>query len=185
MAIFRQVWYPMVSFVVHRSIPYRNCPKNEQETIGYHISRNNVKKPRFFNYLMVLCGSENETPSIVGLVTFRRNKYMTVETFKTGSWTRNKRKWDTVVYSSNLGYIFNILSIWEKSVFSTIFVPVLRVFSRFTCKNGGFWVFSINIGHIHGRKKTTSTWHLILKILQWFSFDLKTPNPMLNRLQCM
>ena len=89
------------------------------------------------------------------------------------------------MYSSNLGYIFNILSIWEKSVFSTIFVPVLRVFSRFTCKNGGFWVFFINIGHIHGRKKTTSTWHLILKILQWFSFDLKTPNPMLNRLQYM
>ena len=89
------------------------------------------------------------------------------------------------MYSSNLGYIFNILSIWEKSVFSTIFVPVLRVFSRFTCRNGGFWVFFINIGHIHGRKKTTSTWHFILKILQWFSFDLKTPNPMLNRLQYM
>ena len=57
----------------------------------------------------------------------------------------------------------------EKSVFSTIFLPVLRVFLRFTCQNGGFWVHFINIG----RKKTTSTWHLILKVLQWFSFDLK------------
>ena len=119
---------------------------------------------------------------IVDLVTFLRNKYVTVEGVKIGStiW----KKWNGI-YSTNLEYIFNILSIWEKSVFSTIFVPVLRVFSRFTCKNGGFWVFFINIGHIHGRKKTTSTWHLILKILQWFSFDLKTPNPMLNRLQYM
>ena len=120
--------------------------------------------------------------SVVGLVTFRRNKYMTVRTFKLGSGTRKN---GNQMYSSNLGSIFNILSIWEKSVFSTIFVPVLRVFSRFTCKNGGFWVFFTNIGHIHGRKKTTSTWHLILKILQWFSFDLKTPNPMLNWLQYM
>ena len=95
-----------------------------------------------------------------------------------------EKKWNGI-YSTNLESIFNILSIWEKSVFSTIFVPVLRVFSRFTCKNGGLWVFFINIGHIHGRKKTTSTWYLILKILQWFSFDLKTPNPMLNRLQYM
>ena len=101
------------------------------------------------------------------------------------NYTLSPRKNGKQMYPSNLGTIFNILPIWGKSVFSTIFVPVLRVFSRFTCKNGGFWVFSINIGHIHGRKKTTSTWHLILKILQWFSFDLKTPNPMLNRLQYM
>ena len=48
----------------------------------------------------------------VGLVTFRRNKYMTVRTFKLGFGTRKKRKSDVgSSYSSNLGSIFNILSI--------------------------------------------------------------------------
>ena len=64
LTIFRQIWYPIVSFVVHSLHAGRNRPKTEQETIACHISRNNVQKPRFFNYLMVLCGSENETPSI-------------------------------------------------------------------------------------------------------------------------
>ena len=64
LTIFRLIWYTIVSFVVHSLHAGRNRPKTEQETIAYHISRNNVKKPRFFNYLMVLCGSENETPSI-------------------------------------------------------------------------------------------------------------------------
>ena len=119
---------------------------------------------------------ENAGMHIVGLVTFRRNKYVTAEVLKTGSGTRNKRKWDVLIQPRiYLQYFVDP----RKKVFSTSFVPVLRVFYRFTCKNGGFWVFFINIGH------TTSTWHLILKILQWFSFDLKTPNPMLNRLHYM
>ena len=39
--------------------------------------------------------------------------------------------------TSNVFSIFNILSIWEKSVFSSILILSLRVFWCFTCKYGG------------------------------------------------
>ena len=42
-----------------------------------------------------------------------------------------------------------------------LYLFYLRVFLCFTCKNGGFRVFSININHtsshVHGPKNTTST----------------------------
>ena len=119
--------------------------------------------------------------NFLGLVTFWWNKYMTAETFKTGSGTQEN---GNEMYTSNLRYIFNISSIWDESVFSTIFVPVLRVFSRFTCKHRGFWVIFINIGHIHGQKrqlphdmwswKFYSDFHLIWKLQIRCQIDYNT-----------
>ena len=117
----------------------------------------------------------------VGLVTFRRNKYLTAETFKTGF---GARKNGNKMYSSNLRYIFNILSIWEKSVFLTIFVPVLQVFLLFTCKNGGFWVFSSILVIFMVEK---DNFHMTLDLENFtviFSWS-ENANPMLHWLQYM
>ena len=115
--------------------------------------------------------------NIVDLVTFHSNKYLTVEGVKIGSgiW----KKWNGI-YSTNLECIFNILSIWEKSVFSSNFMLILRVFWCFTCKYWGFWVFFINMGHVQGPKNISSKRNQMLKISDQFCFDLKTLIPVSN-----
>ena len=81
---------------------------------------------------------------IVDLVTFLRNKYVTVEGVKIGSRIWKKVKWDLLNKPRMYVYIvFNMLTIWEKSVFSSIFMVFLRVFWCFT------WRFSWLITSCH------------------------------------
>ena len=69
---------------------------------------------------------------LVGLVTFRQNKYMAVRGFKLGSGARKKRKSDVLIQPRKY---FQYFLEW------------------------GFRVFSINISHVHGPKNTTSAWN--------------------------
>ena len=78
----------------------------------------------------------------------------------------------------------NVFSIFcqseKKSVFSSNFILILRIFWWFTCKYWGFWVFFINMGHVQGPKNISSKRNQMLKISDQFCFDLKTLIPVSN-----
>ena len=104
---------------------------------------------------MIVCFLIYVIKSIVTLVTFQRNKYMTAETFKTGFGIRNKRKWDTLIQPR----------IYVQYFVESAFRSFLYLFYEHSHVVRVKWrvkVSLINISHIHGRKKTTSTWHLTL-----------------------
>ena len=84
------------------------------------------------------------------------------------------------MYSTNLESIFDSVSIWEKTVFSSIFIvfyKFLHVISCFTCTYWGIWIFFINIVYVQDPKNISSKRNKILKILNQFVFDLKTLIP--------
>ena len=68
--------------------------------------------------------------TIVGLVTFRRNKYMTVRGFKIGSGTRKKRKSDVLIQPRN--YFQYFVDLRKKCIFD-------HIYTCFTC----FFVFYV------------------------------------------
>ena len=91
--------------------------------------------------------------TIVDLVTFHSNKYLTVEGVKIGSGIWKKVKWDLL---NKPRMYFQYFVDLRKSVFSFIFIMFLRVFWCFTCKYWEFSVFFINMGHVQGPKNISS-----------------------------
>ena len=102
---------------------------------------------------------------IVDLVTFLRNKYVTVEGVKITS--RIWKKWNRI-YSTNLECIFNVLSIREKVYFRPFWLCLYVYFGVLRVNIGGSWVFFIKLGHVQGHKNIGSKQNKILKVSESF-----------------
>ena len=118
--------------------------------------------------------------AIVGLVTFRRNKYMTVRTFKLGSRTRKKRKWDVLIQPRKyFQYFVDLRKVYFRSFLHLFYVYfcVLRVnMGSFGCFPSKWVMFMVQKTQLpHGIR----SW----KFQNKFLFHLKTSNPVSNSLQ--